>query len=83
MALRLRIENAQAGDRLLWVCGGAVQQKEGMLGDWDVTTSGRQKIAHSRDSRPDDCRDNRVTIDGDRFIVAAQRPGEECRRGTV
>jgi hypothetical protein len=70
MALRLRVENAQAGDQLLWVCGGAVQQKEGMLGAWDVTTSGRQKIL-TRGFSPDDCRGNRVTIDGERFIVAS------------
>jgi hypothetical protein len=37
MAVRLRIENAQPGDRLIWAFGGAVQQKENMLGTWDVT----------------------------------------------
>jgi hypothetical protein len=68
MALRLRIENAQPGDRLIWVFGGAVQQKESMLGAWDITTGGRQKTM-TRGFSPDDCRDNRVTIDGDQFIV--------------
>ena len=72
MAARLKIENAQAGDRLIWVCGGAVQQKGGMLGDWDVTTAGRQKTLTLGFS-PDDCRDNRVTVEGERFIVQANQ----------
>ena len=68
MTARLRIENAEAGDRLLWVCGGAVQEKESMLAVWDVTTAGRQKTL-ARTFSPDECRDNRVTVEGDRFIV--------------
>ena len=80
MVLRLRVENAQAGDRLLWVCGGAVQQKEGMLGAWDVTTSGRQKIL-TRGFSPDDCRGNRVTIDGERFIVASHARAKSAAVG--
>jgi hypothetical protein len=68
MAVRLRIENAEAGDRLIWVCGGAVQQKESMLGAWDVTTAGRQKTL-TRGFLPDECRDNLVTVSGDQFIV--------------
>jgi len=68
MAVRLRIENAQPGDRLIWVFGGAVQQKESMLGAWDVTTGGRQKTM-TRGFSPDDCRDNRITLDGDYFFV--------------
>ena len=83
MAVRLKIENAQAGDRLIWVCGGAVQQKGGMLGDWDVTTAGRQKTL-ALGFAPDDCRDNRVTVQGERFIVQAnQGKAAERRRGTV
>ncbi len=70
MALRMRIENAQPGDRLVWTFGGAVQQKEGMLGAWDVTTGGRQKMLTLGFSA-DDCRDNRVTLDGEWFIVEA------------
>jgi hypothetical protein len=41
MAVRVRIENAETGDRLIWAFGGAVQQKESVLGAWDVTTGGR------------------------------------------
>jgi len=78
MVVRLRIENAEAGDRLIWACGGAVQQKEGMQGAWDVTTGawgastdGRQKLL-TRGFSPDDCRDNRVTAEDEQFVV---RPG--------
>ncbi|MGA2499972.1 MAG: DUF4450 domain-containing protein, partial [Tepidisphaeraceae bacterium] len=68
MALRLRIENAQAGDRLIWTFGGAVQQKESMLGAWDVTTGGREKML-KRGFSPEDCRDNRVILEGERLMV--------------
>jgi hypothetical protein len=68
MALRLRIENAQPGDRLIWAFGGAVQQKENMLGTWDVTTGGRQKIL-AKGFSPDDCRSNSVTLEGEYFLV--------------
>jgi hypothetical protein len=71
MAVRLRIENADAGDRLIWACGGAMSlPKENMLGFWDVTTAGRQKML-LRGFIADDCRDNRVTLDDGRFIVQA------------
>ena len=43
-----------------------------MLGDWDVTTGGRQKTLTLGFS-PDDCRDNRVTVEGERFIVQANQ----------
>jgi hypothetical protein len=66
--LRLHIENAKSGDRLIWVCGGAAQQKGGMLGDWDVTTAGRGNTL-TKGFSPDDCLTNRVTLDGDRFMV--------------
>jgi len=69
-AVRLQIENAQPGDRLIWVCGGALMQKGGVQGDWDVTTFGRQKIL-ARGFWPEDCRDNRVTVSGARVIVQA------------
>lgn len=68
--LELQIENAQPGDRLLWVCGGAVQQSKTMVDIWDVTTGGRQKTL-ARGFAPDDCRTNRVTLAGERFIVQA------------
>jgi hypothetical protein len=68
MALRLRSANTEAGDRLIWVCGGATQQKGGMLGDWDVTTAGRGDTL-TKGFSPEDCRENRVTLDGGRFTV--------------
>jgi hypothetical protein len=71
LALQLQIENAQPGDRLIWVCGGALQlPKDSMLGFWDVTTAGRQKLL-TRGFVPDDCRTNCVTLEGERFIVQA------------
>ncbi len=70
VALRMQIENAQPGDRLVWVFGGAAQQKESMLGAWDCTTAGREKLL-SKGFLPDDCLTNRVTLDGNRFIVMA------------
>ena len=79
LALRIKIENAQSGDRLIWVCGGARQQKGGMLGDWDVTTGGRQKTLTLGFS-PDDCLDNRVKLDGQRFTVQA---GARARSAAV
>ena len=68
--LQLQIENAQPGDRLLWTFGGAVQQSKTMVDIWDVTTGGRQKTL-SRGFAPDECRTNRVTLAGERFIVQA------------
>ena len=68
--LQLQIENAQPGDRLVWVCGGAVQQAKTMVDIWDVTTGGRQKTL-TRGFAPDECRTNRVTLAGERFIVQA------------
>ncbi|MCX7008592.1 MAG: DUF4450 domain-containing protein, partial [Kiritimatiellaeota bacterium] len=68
--LQLQIENAQPGDRLVWVCGGAVQQAKTMVDIWDVTTGGRQKTL-TRGFDPEECQTNRVTLDGARFIVQA------------
>ncbi len=68
MALRLRLENIQAGDRLIWVCGGTVRQPKSMLDVWDVTTAGREKIL-AKGFAPDDCLEDRVKIAGDRFMV--------------
>ena len=68
MALRLRMRNAQAGDRLVWVCGGTVRQAKSVLDAWDVTTAGREKTLSKKFS-PDDCLGNRVTLDGNRFVV--------------
>ena len=71
LALQLQLENLQPGDRLVWVCGGALQlPRDSMLGFWDVTTAGRQKLL-TRGFEPDDCVSNRVTLDGDRFMVQA------------
>jgi hypothetical protein len=68
--LQLQIENAQPGDRLVWVCGGAVQQAKSMVDVWDVTTGGRQKTL-TRGFDPEECHTNRVTLDGARFLVQA------------
>lgn len=68
MALRLRTENARAGDKLIWICGGTVRQPKSVLDVWDVTTAGREKTL-SKGFSPDDCDGNRVTLDGDRFVV--------------
>ena len=68
MALRLRMENAQAGDQLIWVCGGTVRQPKSVLDVWDVTTQGREKTL-SKGFSPDDCLGNRVRLEGDRFVV--------------
>ena len=68
MALRLRIENARAGDRLIWVCGGTVRQPKSILDVWDMTTAGRKKSL-LKEFSPDDCLQNRVGLDGDRFVV--------------
>ncbi len=70
LELQLQIDNAQPGDRLLWVFGGAVQQSKTMVDIWDVTTGGRQKTL-ARGFAPDECRTNRVTLAGGRFIVQA------------
>ena len=70
MAVRLRVENAEAGDRLIWACGGAVQQKQSMVNTWDVTTHGREKIL-TQGFSPDDCRDDLVTLESGRFLVRA------------
>ncbi len=82
MAARLRIEKAEAGDRLIWVCGGAVQQKESMLAVWDVTTAGRQRTL-TRTFSPDECRDNRVTIDGDGLMLQLGEKPEKRRPRTL
>ena len=69
MSARLRIGNAEPGDRLIWVCGGAtVLAKENMLGFWDVTTSGRQKKLEIG-FLPEDCRGNQVAPEGGRVVV--------------
>ena len=70
MALRLRIENAEPGDRLIWVCGGAVQQAKTMVDVWDVTTGGREKTL-ARGFLPEECRTNRVTLEAGGFLVQA------------
>ena len=66
-AMRLRFDNAQPGDRLIWVCGGAVSTK-GMLGDWDITTAGNAEKM-KRNFSPEDCRNDWVTVTGGQFRV--------------
>lgn len=70
LALRLKIDHAQPGDRLVWVFGGAIHHKESVLHAWDVTTAGREKTL-SRSFAPTDCLTNRVALDGARFVVHA------------
>ena len=87
LAVRLRIEGAQHGDRLIWACGGAMQlPKENMQGFWDVTTGGREKKMEIG-FVPEDCRDNRDTIDGGWFqigsSVTAKRSGVAAGRCSV
>jgi hypothetical protein len=53
---------------LIWVCGGTVRQPKSVLDVWDVTTAGREKTL-SKGFSPDDCLTNRVTLDGERFVV--------------
>jgi hypothetical protein len=69
MAARIRVEGAQPGDRLIWVCGGAMQlPREAMVNYWDVTTAGREKML-SRTFVPEDCRSNQVTIANHQFTL--------------
>lgn len=68
MALRLRLEATQAGDRLVWAFGGVARQPKSVLDVWDVTTVGREKTL-SRGFSPDDCLTNRVTVARDQFVI--------------
>lgn len=81
MALRLRIENAQPGDRLLWAFGGVARQSKSVLDVWDVTTVGREKILLKSFS-PDDCLTNKASLDGDRLFIeiADGKPGSTSGR---
>jgi hypothetical protein len=76
VALRLQVADSLAGDQLIWAFGGAVKQEGGMLGGWDLTTGAwglsredRQRTL-SRSFSPDDCRDNKVAVEGGRLLVA-------------
>lgn len=69
MALRLRVEGAQPGDRLLWAFGGAAAQGKSVLDVWDVTTSGRQKTL-AKGFASSDCSSNRVALESDRYVVS-------------
>lgn len=81
MALRLRIDHAEPGDRLVWVCGGAVPpaKKQSVLNGWDVTTRGRQALL-TQGFSPDDCLEDRVKLGNDLFTVLTQ---EDPRSSTV
>jgi len=71
MALRLRINKAQAGDRLIWVCGGTVRPSKSVLDLWDVTTAGREKIL-SKGFSPEDCLGDQVSFNDDRLAIETQ-----------
>ena len=76
LTLRLRIEGAQPGDRLLWAFGGLARQPKSVLDVWDVTTVGREKTM-GKGFSPDDCLGNKVKVDGDGFFteIGDGKPG--------
>jgi hypothetical protein len=69
MAARVRVENAEPGDTLVWASGAATVQKSSILWVYDQTSlkSGLEK----RGFVPDDCKNNDVMAYGDRWTVQA------------
>jgi len=68
MYVRVHVENAQPGDKLIWAFGGLVGLKGGMLGDWDITTNGREK-SMLVNFLPADCTGNQYMFDHDNFTI--------------
>ncbi len=67
MVLRATIENAEPGDQLIWVSGGATQESQSVLWHYDPTTENAELL--QRSFEPDDCRGDRVQLDGARWTI--------------
>jgi hypothetical protein len=79
--VRLSIENAQPGDRLIWACGGNAEQKSSMQYQWDLTTGAWSNDRGPRQKQmelkllPTDCLGNRVSINGDMIQIQRDARG--------
>lgn len=75
--MHMRIENAQPGDKLVWVCGGTAEKQGGMQAGWDITTSswsvgaGNSKKMLMQFS-PDECIGNHISVNPDGFILQGE-----------
>ena len=68
MGVRATVTGAQAGDQLIWLCGGASWEKEGVLKKWDLGLPGCAPLL-KQGFIPANCKDNRVEIEGDRVLI--------------
>ena len=69
MALRMKVEGAQEGDRLVWVYGGIQPYKRDQLGlNWHYDALVHPKIL-TWGFTPNDCSNNSVRIDNSKFLI--------------
>jgi hypothetical protein len=80
--VRLRIEGAAKGDRIVWAFGGASKtERQAFLWDWDITTAGRDALMERR-FQPELCADDQVEW-RDGVLRLASPPQKEERAGAV
>ncbi len=66
MAVRISVEGAQKGDRLIWVYGGA-QFRKGENLNWTLDVMGHPEILNWG-FIPEECKNNNVIVRNDKFI---------------
>jgi hypothetical protein len=81
-AVRLHVEGAVRGDRVIWAFGGASKtERQAFLWDWDITTQGRDALMDRR-FQPELCADDQVEW-RDGMLRLASPPLKEERAGAV
>jgi hypothetical protein len=69
LAVHLRADNALSGDTLVWASGGAMEGKQSVLWEYDMTS---QKVVYmTRGFDPADCEQNVAQAQGDSWSLQA------------
>jgi Domain of unknown function (DUF4450) len=67
MAVYLKAKNAMAGDKLIWVYGGAQYKNDGWL-SWNYDIAGNAEMGNWG-FKPEDAKDNKVAIANGKFLI--------------
>jgi len=68
MGVKVAVSGGQTGDELIWLCGGASWEPEGVLQKWDLGLPGSAPLL-KQGFDPADCKDNRIEVAADRTLV--------------
>ncbi len=81
-AVRLNVQGAAAGDRIIWAFGGAAQtERQAFLWDWCITTFGRDALME-RGFEPNLCAEDNVNINQNTLSIASP-PHKDPRSSAV